>query len=79
MKNWLGKPFNERLSPRAVFESQDLETYNEMSEQTFEASLHLLGIKVRSQELRTLRGALDKKFSGMLNYASLLKELEGVP
>ena len=73
------KPFNERLSPRGVFESQDIESYSEIRLEKFENALLIMGIKLRPSELNLLRNILDKRLSGFLRYVEFLRELEGVP
>lgn len=73
MKAWLSR--NDRLTLKSIFESMDRENFGELSEAKFEMALLKIGVKLRQNEKRIIKEALDPRGIGFLRYRPLVKEL----
>jgi hypothetical protein len=79
LKKWLGRPENQSLTVRTIFESLDTQNFGELTESKFEIAMHKIGVELRPKDKRILRDTLDPRNLGFLKYRPLLRELQGIP
>ena len=79
LKSWLSRPTNDRLSVLQIFEGLDRQGSGEVPLKDFESALARVGVQLREGETRLLKGVLDPRQIGYLQYRSLVREVLGVP